>query len=438
MRKTVKSIQNRQFLLTAFSVALIVLVFMVIGCAQKPAADMGAREASKTEAKQEPPAETPKTPIKIGIMYPLTGPYAWLGTRQLRGWELVFEQVGYKINGRPVEFIREDTAGDPKVAVTKVTKLIEKDKVHILGGIVSSAEALAIRDIVDRAGVPLVITMANAGEITRQLRSPYIFRTFPAGGTGSYYMARYIFNNLGKKTAVFSGVDYAYGHEHAELFKKEFERLGGKVLFENFAPYGTTNFAPYVAALARYAGKADVLYFVYSGTDADAFVKALEAYGLNKKFILANWGATTDGSALAQQGAAAEGIYLVSTYNFDLKYDANRRFIELAKKKGGQVWIDVNDAYGYVGAQVVLHALEQIGGKVEDREALLKALREVKFEAPMGPFEFDPRSQNVLPNLFISQVKKVDGEFGERQNVVLFTFEKVQDPWWIEHSGGKG
>jgi len=93
----------------------------------------------------------------------------------LRGWELSLEQVDYKVEGRLIKLIVEDTKGDPSVGLTKTTKLIGQDRVHILGGVLNSSEAYAIRDIVHKREIPLIITMANAGGITRENRSPFRF-----------------------------------------------------------------------------------------------------------------------------------------------------------------------------------------------------------------------------------------------------------------------
>lgn len=380
------------------------------------------------------PAES-KSTIKIGILYPLTGPEAQLGERQLRGWKLCFGEVNYEIDGHPVKFIVEDTQGNPRVGLTKVTKLVERDKVDVLGGVVHSGVGYAIRDFVVQARVPLVISMANAGGLTRQRRSPYIFRTFTPGGTGSYYMAQYLYRKLGLRTALFSGVDNPYGHEHSQMFKAEFERLGGKVLFANYAPYGTSDYAPYVAQLGEH--KADVLHFVYSGADAIRFVKALYAYGLKRKMVMSNWGATNDGYPLKAMGKAAEGMYFISNYIYDFNNEANRRFLALDKKKGGRLWYDALDEAGYTAGQAVRTALKQVNGNVQDRKAFLNALHEAKWQSPSGPLWFDPQSQNALTNLVISQVKKVNGPIGEYQNKAIVVLKNVQDPWWLAHPEGK-
>jgi branched-chain amino acid transport system substrate-binding protein len=89
------------------------------------------------------------------------------------------------------------------------------------------------------------------------------------------------------------------------------------------------------------------------------------------------------------------------------------------------------DFYGYLGADVVLHALQQVKGNVEAKDEFLKALRGVKFESPVGPFQFDPKSQNALVNIFIGRARKVDGEFSNYQNALVKTIPRAQDPWWI-------
>jgi len=242
-------------------------------------------------------------------------------------------------------------------------------------------------------------------------------------------MADFIYNDLKLRKAIFTAADYAYGHEHADMFKAEFEKLGGQVLFQNFSPLGTADFGPYCTELGKYVGKADVLHFVYSGADSIRFVKTAEEYGLSKKFTMSNWGATEDGSLLNQMKTGAEGGYHISINIFDIKTPENQAYLELNKRKGGIP--DPLDFYGYIGAEVILRALEKVQGNIEAKDEFLKALREIKFEGPTGPFEFDPRSQNALLPLYISKATKVKQEYGDYLNVMVKMIPKPQDPWWI-------
>ena len=371
-----------------------------------------------------------KTPIKVGVMYPFKGPFAVLGELQLVGMRLAFDQRGNRIAGREVQLIVEDDEAKPDVGLTKVRKLIEQERVAVLTGIVSSAVAYAVRGAVHDAKVPLVITMANSGGLTRDQRSPYIFRTFQPGGTGSYYMGKWLYDKLGKRKAIFSGSDYAYGREHAEMFKKGFESAGGKVIAEVFAPLGTADFGTYVTQIGRAGSDADVVYIVYSGIDAIRFVKTYAEYGLKDKLTLANWGATLDGkSGLGGMGDAALGAYQIATYIPALDFPANRRFVEATKQKLG--YMDPLVQMGHIGGDVIARALETANGNVEDTAGFLQALRKVQFDSTLGPFKFDPQSQNVLANIYITRAEKVGNEV---QNVLVQTIPEAKDPWWLEHS----
>src|SRR5262249_45797707 len=276
---------------------------------------------------------------------------------------------------------------------------IEQEKVAVLTGIVSSAVAYAVRGAVHDAKVPLVITMANSGGLTRDQRSPYIFRTFQPGGSGSYYMGKWLYDKLGKRKAVFSGSDYAYGREHAEMFKKGFESSGGKVIAEIFAPLGTADFGTYVTQVGRAGSDADVVYIVYSGIDAIRFVKAYAEYGLKDKLTLANWGATLHGKGgPGAMGAAALGAYQIATYTPAPASPANRRFVEATKAKLG--YMDPLVQMGHIGGDVIARALEAVNGNVEDTAAFLQALRPGPFDSTPGPVQFDPHSPKVPAHIY--------------------------------------
>src|SRR5437870_13708457 len=107
-------------------------------------------------------------------------------------------------------------------------------------------------------------------------------------------MGKWLYDKLGKKKAIFSGSDYAYGREHAEMFKKGFESAGGKVIAEVFAPLGTADFGTYVTQIGRAGSDADVVYIVYPGIDAIRFVKTYAEDGLKAKVKHANCEARLD------------------------------------------------------------------------------------------------------------------------------------------------
>jgi branched-chain amino acid transport system substrate-binding protein len=211
--------------------------------------------------------------------------------------------------------------------------------------------------------------------------------------------------------------------------RQNLRNLGVRCCFRTSHRWVLPIFAPYCTELGKYVGKAEVLHFVYSGMDAIRFVTTAEEYGLTKKFTMTNWGATEDGSMLTRMKTGAEGGYHISINIFNVKKPENDVYMADNKKKGGIP--DPLDYYGYIGSEVILRALEKVQGNIEAREEFLKALREVKFESPTGPFEFDQRSQQAVLPLFISQARKAGGELGDYQNALVKVINRPQDPWWI-------
>src|SRR5262245_31671546 len=123
---------------------------------------------------QAPPA---KTPIKIGVLSPLTGPLAALGKDLVDGARLYVEEVNGEMAGRKVELIVEDYEFKAAVALTKTKKLVERDHVQVLCGVILSAAVLAMKDYVNAQEVPFIVSGAAVAEaITMEKPRPYLFR----------------------------------------------------------------------------------------------------------------------------------------------------------------------------------------------------------------------------------------------------------------------
>src|SRR5881398_106207 len=118
-----------------------------------------------------------QNPIKIGLPAALSGAYAQYGIQARRAAELFSKDIkGKGILGRPVEFIFEDTAGDPATAVRKAQKLVEKDGVKFLTGVALSSEALAVSAKCPEWKVIFMSTINGAGALTAKSFHRYFFR----------------------------------------------------------------------------------------------------------------------------------------------------------------------------------------------------------------------------------------------------------------------
>jgi branched-chain amino acid transport system substrate-binding protein len=363
-------------------------------------------------------------PIKIGFMAPYVGVFSKFGSDLRDGFKLYLDEVKNKVAGREILLVDEDTEGKPEVGLVKTRKLVEKDRVHILAGIISSGVAYAVRDYVISNKVPLVICNAGANKVTQDQRSPFIFRASFANGQQDRAGGWYAYAKMGVRKVIMLGSDYAAGHEKGDGFMKTFKFMGGEVVDEIYPPLGTTDFAPYLAKLANFVGKVDRTWAFFAGSDAIRFVNQYDEYGLKEKLKLFCEEGVTDEANIPSQKEAVLGIESYARYCFSYDSPENKRFVKEYQKKYNYDPGSLSEG-GYVGAKFIVKALEAVKGKIENQEAFLKALKSVKFEAPRGPLRFDEH-QNVIFNSYIVRVEKRGGKIN---NYVIDTIPDVDQYW---------
>jgi branched-chain amino acid transport system substrate-binding protein len=363
-------------------------------------------------------------PIKIGFMAPYVGTSAKFGTDLRDGFKLALEEVGYKVAGRQIVFLDEESEGKPEIGLAKARKLIEKDGIHILSGVLMSNVAYAIRDYVIEKKVPFVIANAGANKLTAEQKSPYIFRVSFANGQQDRAGGWYAYTKMNARKVVMIGSDYAAGHEKGEGFAKAFKAMGGQVVDEIYPPLGTTDFAPYIAKLAANVGKADRVWAFFTGADAIRFVTQYDEYGLKDKLKLFCEEGVTDEANLPSQKDAAVGVESYARYCFAYDSPENKRWVAAYQKKYNYDPGSLSEG-GYVAGKFIIKALEAVKGKIENKEAFMKALKVVKFEAPRGPIRFD-EDQNVIFNTFIERVEKKGGKYN---NAVVDIIPNVGQFW---------
>lgn len=347
-------------------------------------------------------------PIRIGIPLALTGPLAVNGEDNRKGSLLYLEEIGTQVAGRKIEVTVEDTEGKPDIALTKLRKLVERDRVHVLLGIVNSAAAYAVRDYVHTQGVPLIITTAGAKDLTLARKSPFIFRVANDNTQENLPLGHYTATKLGHKTAIVMAADFAAGREMADAFMKTYTAAGGQVTQQVYAPLGTPDFAPFIGRLRP--EQADVLYAWFAGADPARFAKQLKEYGFTKPIV--SQGAFAPIYALQAIGETGLTILTAKQYSDTLETPENRRFVAAFLQKY-KVKPDGWAEQGYVGAKAVAEAVKAIGGKIEDRAAFLAALRKARFEGPAGMVWFDDNQQRVF-DVYIRKVEKVGNEYVNR------------------------
>jgi branched-chain amino acid transport system substrate-binding protein len=370
-------------------------------------------------------AQAQREPIKIGGLNAVTGPLAVNGTEINEGIRLYWEdEMAGQVAGRPVRLILEDDEGKPDVGLTKVRKLTESDKVHMILGPVSSAVAVAIRDYVSERKIPLIITQATANNLTAEKASPSIFRSamssYQQEAAGGWYVAA----KLGHKRIAVVGLDYVAGHEQTDGFIKTFMEGGGQSAEKILMPLGAMDVAPYITRLQSKAGELDAVVAILWGPSAPQWLKAWQEYGLKGRIPLLTLGETVNETYLRSVGDAALGVVSWMSYTPTIDTAENRRFVQAFNRKYRKDPV-YNNHLGYLAAKVAGEAIKAVNGTVEDQARFLDALRRVRFDAPGGAFRFDDKQNAVIP----TYLRKVERKDGKLQNTVFDVVPDVDQFW---------
>jgi branched-chain amino acid transport system substrate-binding protein len=361
-------------------------------------------------------------PIKVGVLLPSSGVYAGLGGDQTLALELGFDEFGREVAGRPIELIYADSEANPSTGLTLIKRLILRDRVDFVVGIISSAVAGAVRDFVHNAEVPLILSNAGNDDLTGPLCSPWILRSSFSNAQISREMGPWMAAR-GYQRVFLMAFDYAAGHQAMEAFRGGFVAAGGTVIGEEYPPLGETeDFGPYLAKVK--AADPDAAYVFFAGGPAIQFVKEWAAFGLKGEIQLAGAGWLNSPLYVNAQGMDAEGTLGILNYVPSIDTAENHVFQEKFRAAHGRDGTEFGVA-AYDSARLIVEALEATGGNTDDKAALVTAMRETRFDGPRGPFRIDPATNNVIQNIYVFEVQaQGEGVAAVVQDMVA----DVQDP----------
>ncbi|HYB73582.1 MAG TPA: ABC transporter substrate-binding protein [Candidatus Sulfotelmatobacter sp.] len=360
--------------------------------------------------------------IKIGFISPLSGAIAQAGKDMYSGCEMFWEESGWQIGGRKLEVTLEDNEGVPATALTKARKLVESDRVHLLAGVILSNVAYALVPYIEAQGIPTIYPINSADDLTQRKRPKWLIRTGFSASGNMHPFGEYAAKVLGYKRVVTIGLDYAFGWETVGGFHKAFEDNGGQVIQKIWVPLNVQDYAPYLASVKK---DADAVFVLALGRWTLLFARQYAESGLKARIPLIAGGTYSDEHVLPQLGDESLGVISAHHYSAALDTPANRRFRAAFEKKYNRLPSFYSENC-YTGARVVSEAVKAIGGKVEDRAALMAALRKVEItDAPRGPVKMDAYG-NPIQNIYIRKVERVDGKL---QNTVIYTYPAVSQFW---------
>jgi len=360
--------------------------------------------------------------IKIGLLLPYSGAVAIIGEEITNALELAFEEVNFEVSGRKLEIIKADSEYKPNIALKKARELISSEKVDILAGTVSSSVALAVRDLVVATKTPFIVANAGANQITREKCSKYIIRVSFSNHQINAPMGPWL-SNYGIKTAFLLSANYAAGKEQMAAFKNTFEESGGKIVGEEYTPHRKTkDFGPYLGRIKN--SGADAVYVFYAGGEAINFIKQAHSFGLSDVMKITGAGWTTSPLFIPAQKESALGFIGILNYVPSIETDVNKNFQRMYKEKYGRIASEFA-VQGYDVGKMIIEAVQSLSGNTSDKNLLAEKLSKVSILGPRGRLDIDPKTNNVIQNMYVFEV--VNSDEGPILKV-LDKIEAVKDP----------
>ena len=364
------------------------------------------------------PAVAQAAPFKLGLLTVKTGPLAQGGIQMEQGIVTYLKEKNYTFAGRKVEFISADTGGNPAGTKTKAQELIERDKVDAIVGPLAAFELLAITDYIRDQKMPL-LSLAAAEDMTQRRPNPYFLRASSTSAQAMHPMADFAAKEMKLKRIITISEDFAFGYEQMGGFQQTFEDNGGRILKKLWPPIVTPDYTPYLAQIADCDGVCQG----FAGSNPLRFMKQYAAAGLKFPVVTGQTGG--DDALLRSFSDEAIGLVSCCPYTLDLNTESNKRFIAAMVKNFG-VEPGQYAAGLYVNGMVLEAALQKTGGKSDDKDELMKALKSVSLtDTPRGPIKFD-HFGNVIGDFYIRRLDKAGGKY---INTTIKTYHNVSQFW---------
>ncbi len=367
-----------------------------------------------------------QTVVKVGLINSYTGFVAQAGDQAQKAIDLYIKEHERELPpGVKLELIRRDDTSNPEVGKRLAQELIAREHVQLLTGVILSPVAAAIAPLTAEAKVPLLISIAAAGVQIPRI-SPYVARiTFTLWQQG-YPIGKWAAEQ-GWKTGYTAVSDFIPGHDSEMSFTKGFTDGGGQIVGAVRMPPQNPDFAPFVQRIKD--AKPDVAFlWVPAQGQSTAMIKAIRDLGLREAGI--KFTSTQDllpDEELSNMGDTPLGIITSGTYSTAGKRPANEAFLATWKRAYGERVIpDFLSADAWDGMVAIFDLIKATGGKFTADEAMAFFKTWKNPDSPRGPIMIDPETRDIVQNIYIRRVEKVDGKLA---NVEIATIPMVKDPW---------
>ncbi|MCG8361263.1 MAG: ABC transporter substrate-binding protein [Kiloniellales bacterium] len=339
--------------------------------------------------------------VKVGMITTLSGGGSGLGIDIRDGFQLAIDQEGGKLGGHAVELLVEDDGRKPDRAKEISDRMVKRDAVDIMTGIVWSNLAIAVVPKVTKAGVFYVSPNAGPSLLAGKGCHPNYFNVAWQNDNLHEAVGKHV-KDQGYKNVYILAPNYPAGKDALSGFKRFY---GGALAGEVYTKLGQKDYAAEIATLRD--AKPDAVFFFLPGGMGISFLKQYSQAGLMDEIPVFGPAFSFDQTILAAVGDAAIGIVNSSQWNRDIDNAANKAFVADFQKAYGRL-PSLYASQGYDAARLIGSALKAVGGDMSQADAFRAALKTADFESVRGPFKFGP-NHHPIQDIYVRRVVK-DGD----------------------------
>jgi branched-chain amino acid transport system substrate-binding protein len=352
--------------------------------------------------------------VKVGFLSTLSGPSAAIGLDIRDAFELAVKLNGGKLGGLPAQVTVADDQMNPDVAKQLVEKLLKRDRVDVVTGIVFTNVMLAVAPAVFESKTFLVSANSTPAAYSGEGCSPWFFST-SWQNDGVHEAGGKFMQDRGYKNVVLVAPNYPAGKDALTGYKRFYK---GAVVDEIYTKLGQLDYAAELAQIR--AAKPDAMYVFLPGGMGVNFVKQYVASGLNKTIPLVGPGFSADEDLIKAVGEPMVGMYNTSQWAHDLDNAANKRFVAEFQKAYGRL-PTLYASQGYDAAQLIDAAIRDVKGKIEDSDALRQALRAANFKSVRGDFKLNVNGVPIQSYYLRQVVKEASGRITNKLQATILS-----------------
>ena len=321
--------------------------------------------------------------LKIGFLSTLSGPAGTIGVEIRDGFNLALKMAGGKLGGLPTEVVFADDTLNPETGKQLAERLIKRDRVNLMTGIVFSNVMLAVWPTIQEGKIVYFSPNSTPTRITGEGCTPYfVSASWP--NEGHHEAAGQYAKSKGYKNVYLIAPNYPAGKDATTGFKRMY---GGTISAE---VYTKLNQLDYSAELAQIrAAKPAALYAFLPGGMGINFIKQFVAAGLSSEIPLVVPGFAADQDVSRAVGEPMLGIFDTSHWAYDLDNDANRKFVAEFEKAYNRI-PSLFAEQDYTTALLIDASVRGAKGKIEDVNSFHKSIMSApsRFKSPRGDFKF--------------------------------------------------